>query len=92
MLYQVNKIMKNPSAEDQKYQALKNNLERYARLLATKLTQTEREYIHRRIAEEHAAIAKIEAERLAKSAAKVADPRTVIAARAATRASNDMTS
>ena len=91
MLYQVNKIMKNPSAEDQKYQALKNNLERYARLLATKLTQTEREYIHRRIAEEHAKIAKIEAERLAKSAA-VADPRTVIAARAPTRASNDMTS
>lgn len=56
MLYQVNKIMKNPSAEDQKYQALKNNLERYARLLATKLTQTEREYIHRRIAAEHAVL------------------------------------
>ena len=87
MLYQVNKIMKNPSAEDQKYQALKNNLERYARLLATKLTQTEREW---HIAEEHAEIAKIEAERLATSAVKVADPPTVIAARAA--ASSDMTS
>ena len=53
MLYRANKIMKNASAEDQKYQALNDNLNRYARLLATELTQTEREYIHRRIAAEH---------------------------------------
>ena len=32
------------------------NLARYARLLATELTQTEREYIHRRIREEKLAL------------------------------------
>jgi hypothetical protein len=30
------------------------NLQRYARLLATQLAELEREYLHKRIAEEHA--------------------------------------
>ena len=34
--------------------AHRRNLERYARLLATQLTDLEREYIHKRIAEEQA--------------------------------------
>jgi hypothetical protein len=65
--------------------AHKSNLDRYARLLATNLTQVERDYIHRRIAEEHSAVARLEAERLAKSVAGSADPGTLIAARAAAR-------
>jgi len=36
--------------------AQRNNLERYCRLLATQLTDLERDYIHRRIMEVHAAI------------------------------------
>ena len=30
------------------------NIERYSRLLATELTELERQYLHKRIAEEHA--------------------------------------
>jgi hypothetical protein len=67
----------------QKLRAHQNNLDRYARLLATKLTDVERQYIHRRIAEEHSAIARIEAEQLARAVASSADPKTLIAARAA---------
>jgi hypothetical protein len=63
----------------------KANLDRYARMLSTNLTDLERQYIHRRIAEEHSAMAKLEAERLAKSVATAADPSTLIAARAAAR-------
>jgi hypothetical protein len=32
----------------------RRNIERYSRLLATELTDLERQYLHRRIAEEHA--------------------------------------
>jgi len=32
----------------------RRNIERYCRLLATELTDLEREYLHKRIAEEHA--------------------------------------
>ena len=53
----------------QRLRAHKNNLDRYARLLATKLTETERQYVHQRIAEEHIAITKIEAEYLENSGA-----------------------
>jgi 3-polyprenyl-4-hydroxybenzoate decarboxylase len=63
----------------------KANLDRYARMLSTNLTDLERQYIHRRIAEEHAAMARLEAERLAKSVATAADPATLVAARAAAR-------
>ncbi len=57
------------------------NLDRYARMLATNLTELERQYIHRRIAEEHAAIARLEAQRFTATA----DPATLIAAREAER-------
>jgi hypothetical protein len=39
-----------------KRQALRANLARYARLLATELTQLERDYIHRRVREERLAL------------------------------------
>ena len=41
------------------------NLDRYARLLATNLTELERQYIHQRIAQEHAAITRLEARTVA---------------------------
>ena len=63
----------------------KANLDRYARLLATNLTELERQYIHRRIAEEQAAIARLETQRLATKIAATADPQTLITARAAAR-------
>jgi hypothetical protein len=44
------------------------NLRRYARLLATQLTELEREYLHKRIAEEHAEVARVELLREAKAA------------------------
>ena len=40
----------------------RRNIERYCRLLATELTDLERQYLHKRIAEEHAQL-----ERLKKS-------------------------
>ena len=40
--------------------AHRRNLERYARLLATQLTDLEREYIHKRIAEEQAELERLE--------------------------------
>lgn len=58
----------------------KTNLDRYSRILATQLTDTEREYIHRRIAEEHSALMKLEAEHLARSVRSAADPDTLVAA------------
>jgi len=64
------------------------NLERYARMLPTNLTELERQYIHRRIAEERGAIAKLEAQRLVTTVASAADPATYIAARAAARKSD----
>jgi hypothetical protein len=45
----------------------RQNIERYCRLLATELTDLERQYLHKRIAEEHAQL-----ERLAKSQARTA--------------------
>jgi len=41
--------------------AHRSNIERYRRLLAGRLTLVEREYVMRRIAEERAALARIEA-------------------------------
>jgi hypothetical protein len=67
----------------QRIKARKANLDRYSRLLATQLTDTEREYIHRRIAEEHSPLMKLEAEHLAR-----ADPDTLVAARAIALKSN----
>ena len=36
------------------------NIERYCRLLATELTDLERQYLHKRIAEEHAELGRLE--------------------------------
>ena len=38
----------------------RQNIERYCRLLATELTDLERQYLHKRIAEEHAELARLE--------------------------------
>jgi hypothetical protein len=38
----------------------RRNLERYCRLLATELTDIERECLHKRIAEEHAQLKRLE--------------------------------
>jgi hypothetical protein len=54
----------------------RRNIQRYARLLATELTELERQYLHKRIAEQQAAL-----ERLQTSPPQQAEP--VIAAEAA---------
>jgi len=38
----------------------RQNIERYCRLLATELTDLERQYLHKRIAEEHAQLQRLE--------------------------------
>ena len=38
----------------------RRNLERYCRLLATELTDLERQYLHKRIAEEHAQLERLQ--------------------------------
>jgi hypothetical protein len=45
---------------DAQVQNHRRNLERYCRLLATELTDLEREYLHKRIAEEHAQLKRME--------------------------------
>lgn len=50
-------------------QAHRANLARYARLLATELTQLERDYIHRRMREERLALEALEPGALASAAA-----------------------
>src|SRR5262249_44661889 len=40
----------------------RRNIERYCRLLATDLTELERQYLHKRIAEEHAQLEQLEKE------------------------------
>lgn len=57
------------------------NLDRYCRILATHLTELERNFLHRRITEEHAALSRLEAEAFA-SANSEAHPDTVVAASA----------
>ena len=52
----------------------RNNIQRYCRLLATPLTDTERQYIHRRIAEENAALAKLDEDIKAAAADKPTIP------------------
>jgi hypothetical protein len=41
----------------------RQNIERYCRLLATELTDLERQYLHKRIAEEHAQLERLEEKR-----------------------------
>jgi hypothetical protein len=43
----------------------RQNIERYCRLLATELTDLERQYLHKRIAEEHAQLERLEEKRQA---------------------------
>jgi len=40
-------------------EAHRNNIKRYARLLTTELTESERAFIHRRMAEEHRALERL---------------------------------
>jgi hypothetical protein len=47
--------------------ALRNNIQRYCRLLATHLTDVERAFIHRRLAEDRLAIEALEREAVAGS-------------------------
>ena len=65
----------------QRIKTHKANLDRYSRLLGTQLTETEREYIYRRISEEQSALMKLDAEHLARSVKSTADPDTLVAAR-----------
>lgn len=58
------------------------NLDRYCRILATHLTELERNFLHRRITEEHAALSRLEAEAFASANSEEAHPDTVVAASA----------
>ena len=57
------------------------NIERYCRLLATELTPYEREYIHKRIADERAKLERLEAEAGQREDRPMADAATVNASR-----------
>jgi len=50
------------SARDARILALRNNIQRYCRLLATQLTDFERGFIHRRLAEDRLAVEALERE------------------------------
>ena len=52
--------------------ALRNNIQRYCRLLATHLTDVERAFIHRRLAEDRHAIEALEREAVAEERAVAA--------------------
>jgi len=52
--------------------ALRNNIQRYCRLLATHLTDVERAFIHRRLAEDRLAIEALEREAVAEERAVAA--------------------
>jgi hypothetical protein len=52
---------------DAKILSHRANLQRYARLLVTQLTELEREYLHKRIEEEGAEVARLELERASQS-------------------------
>ena len=43
-----------------KMRSQRRNIKRYCRLLATELTDLERQYLHKRIAEEHAQLEQLE--------------------------------
>jgi hypothetical protein len=66
----------------------RNNLERYHRLLATRLTELERDYIYRRMAEEQAALDRLQAKAIAQRREREASPETVIAAASLARESD----
>ena len=51
----------------------RRNIERYCRLLATDLTELERQYLHKRIAEEHAQLERLEKRQGKREAAMVVE-------------------
>jgi hypothetical protein len=51
----------------------RQNIERYCRLLATELTDLERQYLHKRIAEEHAQLERLEKKQGKREAAMAAE-------------------
>jgi hypothetical protein len=57
------------TTRDARIRALRNNVQRYCRLLATELTDFERGFIHRRLAEEQLAIEALEREAAAEDQA-----------------------
>jgi hypothetical protein len=62
---------------DAKIQSHRANLQRYARLLATPLTELEREYLRKRIAEERAEVANLELLREGKSVKSNSEAATI---------------
>ena len=60
----------------------RRNLQRYGRLLATELTELEREYLHRRIAEEHAELERLQLHENQSAQRQPEEAGTVIAAQA----------
>jgi hypothetical protein len=61
-------------------QGHRKNIERYSRLLATKLSFHERSYIHKRIAQEQAELERLQFQARRAAAGREADAATVIAA------------
>jgi 5-bromo-4-chloroindolyl phosphate hydrolysis protein len=51
----------------------RQNIERYCRLLATELTDLERQYLHKRIAEEHAQLERLQKKQGKREAAMAAE-------------------
>jgi hypothetical protein len=51
----------------------RQNIERYCRLLATELTDLEQQYLHKRIAEEHAQLERLEKKQGKREAAMAAE-------------------
>lgn len=60
------------TAREARILALQHNIRRYSRLLATELTDLERAFIHRRLAEERLAIEALEREAVAEERAVAA--------------------
>jgi hypothetical protein len=61
-----------PAPRDARMIALRNNIQRYCRLLATQVTDLERAFIHRRLAEDRLAIEALEREAVAEDGAVTA--------------------
>ena len=53
-----------------KMRSQRRNIKRYCRLLATELTDLERQYLHKRIAEEHAQLERLEKSRAERQAGR----------------------
>jgi uncharacterized protein (DUF849 family) len=69
------------TVHNERIKAHKANIDRYCRLLATQLTDLEREYLYNRLMEEHAILSRLEAEAGVRQDLKTAPPQAVIAAK-----------